>query len=204
MNKSLLEELKEASVSNEEAYVEFFNNGEVRRIKRSADKRMNQEEQDATLRRMNYVFVDGAESYALNCPYNKISMGLEVGLIYNNADVGNENIIKEGTKPIDNLVHCYSGNITSYLDGEQTNEREYYHYSVQGFVKYDKLVSTMEKNGLSFNGPKTFEEFKEKILSGSVFDISLDADLKEKEKVEVKEEPKKLVKKHFFWKKDKN
>ncbi len=202
MDKSLLEELKEASVSSEEAYVEFFNNGEVRREKRGADKRMVQEEQDATLRRMNYVFVDGAETYANNCTYNKISMGLEIGLIYNSTDVGPENKIKEGTKPVDNIVHCYSGNITSYLNEEQTNEREYYHYNVQGFVKYDKLVSTMEKNGLTFNGPKTFEEFKEKVLLGSIFDISLDADLKEKEKVETKEEPKKLVRKHF-WNKNK-
>ena len=204
MGKSLLEELQAASVSNDEAYVEYFNNGIIRTEKHRADKRMTPYQLDDTISTIEYVFSSGAETFARNCSYDKITLGLEIGLLFNKEDVDDENNIKENAEPIENIVHCYTGDITSYLNDEQSNERDYNNYHIQGFVDYDTLVSTMKENGLTFDGPENFVEFKEQILSGNNFDISLVADLKAKKeekeeiKVEVKEEPKKLVKKTFF------
>ena len=213
LDKSLLEELKEASISHDPAYVEFYNNGKVRKEEQSANGRMSNYDQDETIRRIKFVFTDGAQTYASHCSYDAISLGLEIGLVYKNEDVDDENKIRENAEPLDGLVHCYTGNITSYLNGEQSNEKEYYHYNIQGFVKYDTLVSKMKKNGIDFTGPEDFEDFKSSILSGEPFNISLDANLQNKEELtneetvepvaleQVKEEPKKLVRKPFFRKK---
>lgn len=212
LEKSLLEELQDASVSHEPTYVEFFNDGKIRTEEHGAKDRMSFYDQDETLRRVKFVFTDGAQTYAKNCSYDSISLGLEIGLVYNKEDVDDDNKIKENAKPLD-LVHCYTGNITSYLNGEQSNEREYYHYNIQGFIKYDTLVSKMKKNGIDFVGPEDFEDFKASILSGEPFNISLDANLQKKAELvdeesmdesiteeSVKEEPKKLVRKPFLGK----
>ena len=204
MGKSLLEELQAASVSNDEAYVEFYNNGEVRTEKHRADKRMTKYQLEDTISTIKYVFSSGAETFARECSYNKITLGLEIGLLFNKEDVDENNKIKENAKPMENIVHCYTGDITSYLDDEKSNERDYNNYHIQGFVDYDVLVNTMQENGLIFDGPENFVDFKEQILSGENFDISLVADLKAKEEVkeesivEAVKEPKKLVRKPLF------
>lgn len=203
MEKTLLEKLKEARISNEPAYVSFFNNGEVRIDKSIANKRMTEYYLDDTIGSINYVFTDAAESYARHNPYDTISMSLELGLIYNKEDVDDENHIRENAEPLKGIVRCYTGDITSYLNGEKANEEGYYGYGKQGFVDYKNLVTTMRRNGIAFEGPETFDDFKEAILSGEQFDINLTASLKEPEKKEepqvvVQDKPKKLSKIPFI------
>lgn len=224
MNKTLLEELKEASVSNYPAYVEFYNNGLIRHEERGADKRMTSIEKSIAMDRIKYVFTSGAENYAKKCSFDSISLNLEIGLLFNEKDVVDDKPVLNA-EPVNGIIHCYTGSLTSYLNGEKSNETEYYHYNTQGFVNYETLVSEMKENGLSFVGPETFDELKEKIMDGNIFDIRLDANLKEektleennvatgenvqeelvqepKEEVilEQKEEPKKLVRVPFFGK----
>ena len=114
-----------------------------------------------------------------------------LGLVYNKEDV-EDNIIKEGAKPYNNLVRYYTHEVDSLLDGEKTNVGDYYRIGLgrQGYLNYNDLVYKSEADGLEFVGPRTFEEFKESILSKEPFDISLVADLKEE-----LDEPMKLVRK---------
>ena len=202
MDKTLLEQLKDAKVSNELAYVSFFNNGKVREDERLVNKRMDDFYLDDTIKDINYTFRDAAENYA-KYTYDTITMNLEIGLIFKKEDVDKENHIKENAEPLKGIVRVYTGDINSYLDGKQTNEMPYI-YGKQGFANYDKIVSTMRKNGIVFNGPEKFEDFKKEILSGKQFDISLLADLNDKENKEtIKEEiqqekTKRLVKIPFF------
>ncbi len=205
LEKKLIDELKDASVSNEPAYVEFYNNKKVRREEKRANERLDPYDLDDTIGSIRYVFRTGAKSYANNCKYDKIALALEIGLMYNQEDVDENNQIKENAKPLDGIVHCYTGNLTSYLNGEQSNKDIYYKYSIQGFVKYDKLVSTMKRNGIDFAGPETFEDFQEAILAGEPFDISLVGDLfkeerqeEEKEEAPKKDTPRILAKIPFF------
>lgn len=205
--RTLLEELKEASVSNDEAYVSFFNNGEVRTDKNIVTDRMNSFYQDDFIGTIKYLFKDAAEFYARQNPFDNIKMNLEVGLVYNKEDVDEENNIKENAKPIKDVVRCYTGKVTSFLNGEKSNNHEY-QFDRQGFINYNEFISKMKKDGISFDGPETFNDFKEAILSGENFDVSLYADLrkeeeKEETKYEAKEEPKKLIKKSFFRRKNK-
>ena len=202
--KTLLEELKEASVSNEEAYVCYFNNGEVKTEERIVTERMNDFYKDDFIDRIKFIFRDSAQYYAMQSPYDNIKMNLELGLVFNKEDIDEENKIKENAKPINNTVRCYTSNITSFLNGEKANKQEYT-YEKRGFLDYNKFIAKMKKDGISFEGPETFEDFKDAILAGETFDISLFADLKEKvenkeeqvQQEQIKEEPKKLVRKFF-------
>ena len=191
MDKTFFEELEDARKASEPTYVCFYNNGNVKEDELSVKKRMNDFYLKDTIDSIKYVFRSAAESYSRNYPYDSITMNLEVGLIYNKSDVDEENNIREGAKPIENVVRCYTGDIDCYLAGEKTNEVNYW-YSRQGFVSYDKLISTMKKNGIQFVGPETYEEFKEAILTKEPFDVSITADFNKKEEQiqEVKETPK--------------
>ncbi len=196
--KTLLEELQEASVSNDDAYVSFFNNGEVRTDKNIVTERMNSFYQDDFIGTVKFIFRDAAEYYARQKPYDTIKMNLELGLVYNKNDVDEENHFKENANPIKDVVRCYTGEVTSFLNGERANEHKY-PYDRQGFINYNSFISKMKKDGISFEGPETFDDFKDAILSGEKFDVSIFADLKEKTNEEVvKEEPKKLTKRPFW------
>lgn len=202
MDKTLLEELKEARISNEDAYVIFFNNGKSEVEKRCCEQNMNEYAQEYSIRRIGEHLKDIAESFGRHYAYDTIHMGLEIGLIYNKNDVLEENKIPKDKEPLSDIVRFSTKRPECFLNGEKSNTDDYFGYDKQGFINYNVFVKKMEKNGLEFNGPKSFEEFKELILTGEPFDINLVAsltDTKENEVIEeVKEEPKKLIKKSFF------
>lgn len=215
--KTLLEELKEASISNEEAYVSYFNTGDIRKDDRIVTERMNGFYQNDFINTIKFLFRDAAEYYARESTFDFIKMNLELGLVYNKEDIDEENKVKENAEPIKDVVRCYTSGITSYLNGEKANKLNY-QFDRKGFLNYNDFISKMKKDGISFEGPKTFDEFKNSILSGEIFDVSIFANLKEKDKmievqepvnetkveetesvvVSKKEEPKKLVKFPFF------
>ena len=197
--KTLLEELKEASVSNEQAYVSYCNNGEVRTDNKIVTNKMDSFYLDDFIGTIKFIFRDAAEYYARQNPYDYIKMNLELGLVFNKEDVDDNNVVKENAKPIKDVVRCYTSGVTSFLNGEKSNEHDY-SYDRKGFINYNNFVSKMKKDGISFEGPETFDEFKESILAGETFDVSIFADLKQKEQTQEKEEPKKLIRKPFFGK----
>ena len=147
--RTLLEELKDASVSNDEAYVSFFNNGEVRVDKNIVTDRMTEFYQDDFISSIKFLFTNAAECYARQKPFDNIKMNLELGLVYNKADVDEENNIKENAKPIKDVVRCFTGDITSFMNGEKANERNY-DYNKSGFINYNEFIGKIKKEGLSF------------------------------------------------------
>ena len=203
MNKTLLEELKEAKISNEDAYVIFFNNGKSIMEKRNCEQNMNEYALENSIRRIGDHLKDVAESFGRYYSYDTIALGLEVGLIYNKNDVLEENKVPRDKEPLSDIVRFSTKRPECFLNGEKSNTDDYFGFDKQGFINYNKFVKEMKKNGLHYQGPKSFEELKNLILKGETFDISLVASLidnKEKERVEeqVIEEPKKLTKRTFF------
>ena len=129
------------------------------------------------------VFFKATENYARHYDFDTMSMDLLLGLVFNESDVDDDNQVRENAKPYPNVVRYYTGSVKSYLDGKQTNEIDYDHFGNgrQSYIDYNLLLAAIEFNGLSFSGPATFEEFKERILAGDTFDITMSADLKQKE-----------------------
>ena len=45
-------------------------------------------------------------------------------------------------------------------------------------MNYNDVVKQIRKEGLTFNGPVNYDEFKRAILNGEVFDVNIEANLK--------------------------
>ena len=185
MGKTLKEKLLDLKKDVEITTVAVMNNGETFEdsygfLKRMTDK-FNLEKPEVI---EEYIY-KAAETYSRHYDYDTLVHHLILGLVFNKEDIENNNI-KEGAKPLNNIVRYYTGDTDSLLNDEKTNDIEYYHFGCgrQGYIKYNELVKEIEQDGLEFNGPKTFEEFKQAILLRQPFDISIVADLKEEKTLE--------------------
>lgn len=184
MGKSIKEKMLDLMNGQEVERVNFFNDGSV-----TTDNYSFVEHSYFSTAAIGKTFYDAAESYFYRCDFDNISMDLLLGLVYDKKYVNDDNSLKENAKPMDNIVRYYTGSVKSYLDNVQTNTEDYYKYGVgrQGYVKYDDLLSMVEREGLAFTGPKTFEEFRDLILCKCKFDVRISANLKQ-------EKQKKLIK----------
>ena len=202
MDKRLLEELIEEKYSYETAHVCFFNNGKVRTEDNGSAKRINNSNPRSSLEDIKDVLKRAIRFYSSECDFDTINLDLELGIVYDKNDVNEDNTIKENCEPIQNIVRFYTGSIKCLLNEEEASKFNYGEigYGYQSYTKFDELKSLIDKNGLSYNGPQTFEELKDRIQSGEKFNITVSANLVEKEKQvqkqEVKETPKR--KKLFF------
>ena len=128
--------------------------------------------------------LSGASSCYTDCfELDSVRMKLRVGLVYDRQDVDDEYKPLPGREPLNGKVRYYTHEVDALLDGEKVN-KEFNYYTFgrnrQGYINYGRLVSSLRHGGLIYDGPETFEELKERILSGEHFDITVTADFKEK------------------------
>lgn len=180
MNKSLIDELIEAKHEHDNVLASVFNDGKVRKDEKYMAKYLKDDFLDDKFYLITETMKSATKMYALGYEFDTISMDLLLGLIYDINDLNEDNSIKENAQPVDGMVRFYTSTVNSYLDGEKTNKYEY-DMGRQGFIKFNKLMSNISKSGLEYTGPKTFEELKERILNGEIFDINLTASLNEKD-----------------------
>ena len=123
------------------------------------------------------------ESYSRECDYDTLNIDMAVGLLFSEKELDENQKLKDDAEPINGIVRYHSSKSTCYLNGEEVKTIDWgIIKATDGFINYDLLVKSVEENGLVFNGPKTFEEFKEHILVGEPFDITISASLNQKEK----------------------
>lgn len=202
MKEKLINKMIKAKEDQGIAYVNFFNDGSVsedERFRTSLLKYANDADGFDTIADTLYR---STESCSRNYDFDSIKMDLMLGLVYEGCDVDENKQIKEDAEPLNGIVRYYTGEVNSYLDNEKTNDYDYGRLNGrQGYINYKNLVSQVKKNGLTFNGPDNFEEFKQSILSKEPFEVSISANLLEKlpeeeieEVVEVEEKPKSKIK----------
>ena len=179
--ESFLDRVKSAKKANEVGQVIFFNNGKVDTETNGFAKKMEDIYDRVENELLMQDLCSATASYAArDYDMDTMEVGLMLGLIYKSSDVDENHQIKPGAQPVNNVVRYYDVGFNSYKDGQKTNDGEdygKYHVTHQGYVHYDKLVKAFEGSGIQFTGPKSFKEFKEAILAGEPFDVSLVADL---------------------------
>ena len=175
---------------HEIGYVNYFNDGSVVHDKYLYGKLMKIVNNSEGIKNIENALLKASVSYGYYDNYNfdSIKMNLLLGLVYKISDVDENNNIKEGAKPIDNIVRFYTHEINSYLNGEQANECNYLRNSVgyQGYLKYNEFVKSLSDLDMEYSGPENFEEFKKQVLSKVPFEVSLNVDLKEDKDLELK------------------
>ncbi len=187
MERSLLQRMIESKKSNEVSHVSFFNDGKVRTDTYESNWRIDTANRFLATYDIERFLCEAVKQFSCDHNVDRVDMGLSLGLIFDKADVDDNNNIKAGAKPIENVVRYYSETAYGYVDGKVVDETRKCPTGIQGYVGYDKLISMVEDGGLKCDCPKTFEEFKNAILSGEKFAIVVTADLREKS--QVKEEP---------------
>ncbi len=194
MKERLIDKMIQAKNDQGIAYVNFFNDGKITKDERHRTTLLKYANEASAFDSIEETLYSSTESCCRNYDLDTIEMNLYLGLIYDGKDVEEEQI-KENAEPMNNIVRFYTGEVNTYLENEQTNDYDYGRmHGRQGYINYNVLISQVKKNGLTFNGPKSFEEFKEKILSKEPFDINISATLipteEKQEEVVVEEKPK--------------
>ncbi len=183
MSQNFRDQLLQIRKDNEVASVDFFNNGEIKTDNYSFFKVRELFKTSEEFKNIEDVFFKAACSYSYDGDYDEIDMHMIFGLVYWKKDVDENNHIRLNAKPINNVVRYYTGSVKSYLDGEQANIRDYERYGLgrQGYLNFDEFVSLAQKEGFSYRGPETFDDFKNAILTREPFDIVISMDLKQEE-----------------------
>lgn len=182
MKKSLLERMQESKDKHGVAYMSVFNHGNVRVDENYMIPMMKYANDADAFDTIGDVLYSVNESYARDYDFDTLTLGLELGLIFDGKDIDENRHIDPNAEPLDGVVRYYTMEAACYLDGEKTNKFDMGQLKGrQGFINYARLLKSAQQNGLTFNGPKSFEEFKEQILVGEPFDISLTASLTPKQ-----------------------
>lgn len=182
MKKTLLERMTESKDKHGVACISIFNDGKVRVDENYMTPLMKYANNPDAFDTIGDVLFDINESYARDYEFDTLKMNLSLGLVFDGKDVDENRNIKPEAEPMEGLVRWYTMDADCFLDGEKTNKVDAgQRKGRQGFINYNRLVTSAEKNGLKFSGPRTFEEFKEQILIGEPFDIALSATFKQKE-----------------------
>ena len=187
MGKTLLEKMQQSKDRYGIAYVSYCNNGKVRVDQNYMADNMAFVNSSIPTERIGDAFANAINRYSGLYPFDFASMDLELGLMFPGTDLDQNQKLKAIAKPIDGIVRFDTGKIDAFFEGEKTNELDYGdYYAKNGYIKYDKMISFLKENQLEFNGPETFEEFEEAILSGEIFDVTVTAKFQEKAKQHVK------------------
>lgn len=191
MESKLLKELAEIRDSLDPVLVYFMNNGNVIAKDSYSLNLLNNFSNERSAEWIKDLFKKAAGMYVYSGKFNRLITTIDMGLVYYKDDVDDKNHIIGHAKPINNIVYFNASKIDSYLDNKQTNKYNYCeHYLANGFVNYNEFPELMDKEGLMVSAPKTFNDFRDAVLSGEKFDITVEADLREKSY------PKKLVRKY--------
>ncbi len=181
--KTLLEKMQESRDQHGVAYICVFNNREVLMDEKCMTGSLKYAQNPISFDGIEEVLYNVNESYSRNYEFDTLDLDLRLGLIYNGKYVDEEKHLKEEAEPLEGVVRYYTMGASCYLDGEKTNRIDMGEIrGRQGFIDYKLLIKSIEQNGLTFNGPRTFKEFKEQILIGEPFDISVRASFSTKEK----------------------
>ncbi len=180
MDKAFLEELRKAKSTYETSLVCYFNDGVIRKDLHFMDDNLEKAKRKNEFYLISEALLEQTKRYGSKYDFDTIKMDLLLGLIYDAKDVDKDDNIKENAEPINGMLRFYTGTANTYLNGEQTNNYNS-KYSLQSYITFDNLMSSIKQKGLKYDGPKSFEELKERILNNEVFEITISASSLNKE-----------------------
>lgn len=191
MDFNVLYDLRKAKYDYSKAQVCFYNNGKIRTENNDTATHTKDDNSENSIKAIRQLLIKAIQFYSKRCDFDTISMDLELGIIYDINDVNEDNTIKENKEPIQDIVRVYNGTIMPLLNNEQTNDFDYGDtcFGVEDYVRFDTLKKLIDESGLSYVGPRTFNELKDRIQSGEKFNVNVTANLVGKE-IEIQKAPK--------------
>ncbi|MBP5683774.1 MAG: hypothetical protein J6X02_00780 [Bacilli bacterium] len=188
--KSFIDQIADTRKGNEIAYVNYFNDGVIRNDTYTNTKDMYFRSGWSVVGTIEHNLKRCGELIRKSSDFDYLELNLLIGLMYNPDDYEKNGQSIEGLIPSD-TVRVLSKELCGYLNDEKLKLDEFWDSTLAFnlYVNYNDLVEELTKEGVPYNGPKSFDELKEKITTGEPFEIKTYIDLRKKEQV-VSEEPK--------------
>lgn len=185
--ETLLEKLQNSKDQHGIIYVNVCNDGSIKKDKLYETTMLKYANEKDAFKSISEFIYDANESYAREIDYDTLNTNILLGLIFSSNDMDENCKLKDNAEPIEGVVRYITDSTACYLDGEKIKTIDWGKLRLhKGYINYDILVNSIANNGLTFNGPKTFKEFKEKILVGEPFEISISANFNTNNKQEEK------------------
>ena len=175
--ENLKEELLKLRTNKQIVYYDYLN-GEITPQKRKYATDLNLLNKDFALNIIDQYILDALRTYAYRCDFDLVKANLSAGLVYKPNDIENDTI-KLNARPYDNIACFEINSVRTYLDGEQSNDKDYVSEinSYRGYALYNELVKGLKERGFVFDGPESFEDLKNAVLYGQDFNIDISMDL---------------------------
>ena len=182
MENTLLERLKEAKKEYETEYVSLFGEDKVVEDKHYMTDHIKNAKSKNAFDFLDSALKNFARMYTLYNEYDALEVDLNLGIVYNITDIDENNKPVIGAKPIDNLVRIYTDTTRAYLDNEEVSHKlDSEYFGSQGFIDFDLLINTLKKEGLSYNGPESYDELKYRVLCNQKVNATIKAELEKKQ-----------------------
>lgn len=159
MGNTLLDKMYDAKSEFETAYYSFFSDGTVDErtnlFKDSVENAKDNKELNAL---SNYLQIL-ARDHSVFGKYDSLDVNLSLGVVFRAEDVTDEKKPKGPAHAIRDIVDVRIDNSSSYLERELVKDNlDTYCYDRVGFTTLDNLISFLENEGLTYNGPENYDE----------------------------------------------
>ena len=194
MERTIGEKIVDLKRENEIGFIVFYNDGTKESIPYKEIGEMEDTGVFIGSIKLGRIFLDTAKENNRFWNFNQMNMDIKLGLVYKKEDVFPDYRLKPNAKPVDEIVSYYINNIRLAYNGVKgkTVSHKKIGYGNSGYLNYESTIKNLKEEGISFDGPESFNEFANRITNGEIFDVNYYFDF-----VEKKEENKKLTKKLF-------
>ncbi len=158
MGNTLLDKMYDAKTEYEPAYYSFFSDGTVDEKSNYLKDAIDKANDDKELSSLSHYLERLARDHSIQGKYDSLDVNISFGIIFNAEDVI-DNKPKGPGHAIRNIVDVRIDGSSSYLERNLVNENiDTIYYGKVGYMSLDSLISYLEEQGLSYNGPDNYDQ----------------------------------------------
>ena len=159
MGNTLLEKMYDAKKTYETAYYSFFSDGEVEERTNFLKDSIEEAKEAKDFPALSHYLEILARDHSVYGKYDSLDVNLSLGIVFKSEDVNDDKKPKGPSHAIRDIVDVRIDNSSSYLERELVKDNlDTYCYDRVGFTTLDNLISFLENEGLTYNGPENYEE----------------------------------------------
>lgn len=179
--KSIKEELLKMKESITTKYISFFNDGTTSIENGEYVNSSTNDCVNSCCSGIDHFLQIGTKSaLKISEDFDQLDFLFRIGIIYDKKNLGENNEILPTSMCLTDKARYYTDAVRIYKDSKLIKKISTSEMSIgrQGFVNYDEFIKSAKKEKIQVNGPKSFEDLKELILSNKTEEIFLSISFK--------------------------
>ena len=181
MGDSLLDKMYDAKSEYETAYYTFYGDGTVEERANFYKDSLESAKENKDLNALSNYLQVLARDHTIFGKYDSLDVNLSFGVVFKEEDVTDEKKPKGPAHAIKDIIDVKIDSSSSYLERELVKDNlDTYCYSRVGFMTLDNLISFVENEGLTYNGPENYEEVLYDYIYGKPMTATITANFSKK------------------------